>query len=44
MTRIRIAAAAFVAAAGLAPLAWAAPVPADPVQRCRDLIPVIPPG
>jgi hypothetical protein len=40
MTRIW-SAAAFVVVAGLAPLAQAAPVPADPVQRCRDLIPMI---
>lgn len=39
MVRIRIA--AFVAAAGLALPAQAAPVPTDPVQRCRDLIPLI---
>ncbi|WP_152613609.1 hypothetical protein, partial [Inquilinus limosus] len=41
MTRIRTAAAALVVAAGLAPLAQAAPVPADPVQRCRDLLPML---
>jgi hypothetical protein len=40
MTRIRSAAAALVLA-GLAPIAQAAPMPADPVQRCRDLIPLI---
>ncbi|WP_343715901.1 hypothetical protein [Inquilinus sp.] len=41
MTRIRIAAAALVAVAGIALPAWAAPVPADPVQRCRDLLPML---
>lgn len=41
MIRIRIAAAALVAAAGLALPARAAPMPADPVQRCRDLVPLI---
>ncbi|MGO1080219.1 hypothetical protein [Inquilinus sp. CA228] len=40
MTRI-LSAAAGIVAAGLAPLAQAAPMPADPVQRCRDLIPLI---
>jgi hypothetical protein len=29
------------ALASLAPTAWAAPVPADPVQRCRELLPLI---
>ena len=41
MIRIRSAAAALAAVAGIALPAWAAPVPADPVQRCRDLIPMI---
>ncbi|MGL4967834.1 MAG: hypothetical protein ACRC67_41845 [Inquilinus sp.] len=40
MTRI-FSAAAVIVAAGIAPLAQAAPVPTDPVQRCRDLIPLI---
>lgn len=40
MTRIW-SAAAFVVAAGLTLPAQAAPVPADPVQRCRDLVPMI---
>ncbi|MGO4722713.1 MULTISPECIES: hypothetical protein [unclassified Inquilinus] len=40
MTRIW-SAAAFVVAAGFVLPAHAAPVPADPVQRCRDLIPMI---
>jgi hypothetical protein len=29
---------------GLAPAAWAAPAPADPVERCRHLIPTISDG
>lgn len=40
MTR-NLSAAAVIVAAGFAPLAQAAPVPADQVQRCRDLIPMI---
>ena len=40
MTRIRSAAAALVLA-GFTPIAQAAPMPTDPVQRCRDLIPLI---
>ncbi len=38
MTRIRRAAALAVLAAGLAPMAWAAPVPADPIDRCHGLL------
>jgi hypothetical protein len=38
MTRIRRTAAAAVILAGLAPTAHAAPVPADPIERCRGLL------
>ena len=41
MTRIRRAAAVAAIVAGLAPMAKAAPVPADPAERCRGLLEIV---
>jgi hypothetical protein len=41
MTRIRRAAAVAAIVAGLAPMAKAAPVPADPAERCHGLLEIV---